>query len=1002
MICGIEIALKKELKDAQGTGLKKKADSYFGIKIDDARCIDIVTIESDFDNLQLEIIKNEILTNPVTQVSSLKPLDIKFDWCIWIGFRPGVKDNAGATAKEAIQDHLGKSFKPDEDIYTSKRYCISARGLNREDVEKLAAELLSNSIIQRFKVFHIDEWNKDSGAGVKPARVILDHTPCCEVISIGSNEALSNISDKRSLALNKLDIPVIREYFFDPEVLESRKEAGLKEPTDLELEYISQARSDHCNHNTFQGIFRYQNADTREEVLEQNLFKTYIKEPTLKLKVQKEWVVSVLWDNAGVGRFDKQNNYVVTGETHNSPSNMEAYGGAITGIVGVYRDPMGTGVGSKLFMGSFGYCVGDVGYDGPLKPPLHPRRLLDGVIEGVKDGGNKSGVPTTFGQTLFNKNYMGKSLVFVTALGIMPDQIKGKPSHEKKTEPGDLIIMSGGRVGKDGIHGVTASSESYSENTPAGHVQIGDPYTQKKMHDFLLECRDEGLIPFITDNGGGGLSSSIGESAMISNGCVVWLDRVPLKYEGLDMWEIWISESQERMTIAVKPENLERFMELSQLHEVESTVIGEYTNTGKLHIKYREETCAYVDMDFLEKGFPSWEFDAVWRSPETRGLTEPVIGSPSDFNRLLLKMVEQPNIASKEWIIRQYDHEVQGGSVIKPLVGVKHNIPSDASVTRPVITSQKGIAFSQSLLPWYSKIDAYHMMTCTIDEAVRRLIAVGGNLDHIGGLDNFCWPNIQFDPISNPDGKFKAAQLVRACRALKEACEKYEIPLLSGKDSMYVDGHIQGEFGERVKMSAMETIQFSAISVIDDVSKCLTMEPKVPGDLVYIVGTTSNELGASEYYELFGKIGMNVPHVDFDKLKAVYKRVEKAIADELAASCHAVARGGLGVHLSYMAMAGGLGLEINLSELPVDTGRGSLADEVLLYSESAGRFLVTIDPENKSRFETRLKDMSAACIGKVTDKHDHLQITGCSSEKLIDLSIENIEKAFNKTFGDMI
>ncbi len=1002
MICGIEIALKKELKDAQGISFKKKAASYFSIVIQDARCIDIVTIESDFSEQQLEKIKDEILTNPVTQISSLKPLDIKFDWCIWIGFRPGVKDNAGATAKEAIQDHLGKIFESDEDIYTSKRYCITAKGLNREDVEKLASELLSNSIIQQFKVFHIDEWDKARGANVKPARVILDHTPCCQVINIASNAGLADISDQRNLALNILDIPVIREYFLDSKVLETRKKVGLKEPTDLELEYISQARSDHCNHNTFQGTFRYRDADTNEEILEKNLFKTYIKDPTLKLKEQKEWVVSVLWDNAGVGKFDDENNYVVTGETHNSPSNMEAYGGAITGIVGVYRDPMGTGLGSKLFMGSFGYCVGDINYDGPLQPPLHPRRLLDGVIEGVKDGGNKSGVPTTFGQVLFNKNYMGKSLVFVTALGIMPNQVKGKPSHKKTTSPGDLIIMSGGRVGKDGIHGVTASSESYSENTPAGHVQIGDPYTQKKMHDFLLICRDENLMPFITDNGGGGLSSSVGESAMLSNGCVVWLDRVPLKYEGLDMWEIWISESQERMTIAVKPEDLDRFMELSAEHEVESTVIGEYTDSGKLHIKYKDETCAYVDMDLLDKGFPSWEFDAVWVSPETRGLIEPVISSPSDYNKLLLKMLERPNIASKEWIIRQYDHEVQGGSVIKPLVGVKHNIPSDASVTRPVITSQKGLAFSQSLLPWYSKIDAFHMMTCSIDEAVRRLIAVGGNFEHIGGLDNFCWPNIQFDEKNNPDGKFKAAQLVRACRALKEACEKYEIPLLSGKDSMYVDGHLQGEFGERVKMSAMETIQFSATSVIDDVSKCMTMEPKISGDLVYVLGTTANELGASEYYELFDKTGLNVPQVNFDKFKNMYQTLQTAMENEIVASCHAVARGGLGVHLALMAMAGGLGVEIELSDLPMDISRGSLWDETMLYSESAGRFIVTIAPENKSKFEQLFNNMPAACIGLVTDKHDHLKIAGCYKDALVDLSINKLEKAFTKTFGDMI
>jgi len=1002
MISCIEIALKKELRDAEGSSLKKKADSYFGINIQAARCIHIVTIESDLDRSQLIRAKDEIFTNPVTQVSSLTPLDIDFDWCIWIGFRPGVKDNAGATAVEAIKDHLGKTFGPDEGIYTSKRYCLKGADLVREGVEKLASELLSNPIIQQFKVFSIEEWDKKIGADVKPAKVILDHTPCFEVVNIDSDEQLAQISDERNLALNLRDIPVIREYFLDQKIVESRKTQGLSKPTDVELEYISQARSDHCNHNTFQGIFRYTDASTHETVIENSLFKTYIQEPTLKLKEKKDWVVSVLWDNAGVGKFDDENNYVVTGETHNSPSNMEAYGGAITGIVGVYRDPMGTGLGSKLFMGSFGYCVGDIDYKGPLKPPLHPRRLLDGVIEGVKDGGNKSGVPTTFGQTLFNHGYMGKSLVFVTALGIMPSQVKGKPSHKKKTSPGELIIMSGGRVGKDGIHGVTASSESYSENTPAGHVQIGDPYTQKKMHDFLLICRDEGLIPFITDNGGGGLSSSIGESAMISNGCVVWLDKVPLKYEGLDMWEIWISESQERMTIAVKPENLDRFMALSAEHEVESTVIGEYTDTGKLHIKYKDETCAYVDMDLLDKGFPSWEFDAIWVPPETRGLTEPVISSPSDFNTLVCRMLERKNISSKEWIIRQYDHEVQGGSVIKPLVGVKHNMPSDASVTRPVLNSQKGLAFSQSLLPWYSKIDAFHMMTCSIDEAVRRLLSVGGNFSHIGGLDNFCWPNIQFDPKKNPDGKFKAAQLVRACRALKEACEKYEIPLLSGKDSMYVDGHLEGAYGERIKISALETVQFSATSVIEDVSKCISMEPKIAGDLVYVLGETANELGASEYYESFHKTGLNVPQVNFDKFKVVYRALQTAIETEIVASCHAVARGGLAVHLSYLAMAGGLGLDVRLSDLPLDEGRGELFDDTVLFSESAGRFVVTIAPENRTVFEKLFKGMAVKCVGNVTGHDNSLKISGLTGEHIIDLSIEELETAFNKTFGDMI
>ena len=1003
MISCIEIALKQELRDAEASSLKKKADSYFGIKIASARCIHMVTIESDIDRPGLDRVKDEILTNPVTQVSSLNPLDIEFDWCIWIGFRPGVKDNAGATAMEAVSDVLGKPLGKEDGIYTSKRYCLKGETLTHAGVEILARQLLANPIIQQFKIFSVEAWDKQKGVDVKPAKVILDHLPCFETICIDSDEMLARISDERNLALNSRDIPVIREYFLEQKVLEVRKKVGLSTPTDLELEYISQARSDHCNHNTFNGIFQYTDASTHASVVENSLFKTYIQQPTLALKDEKDWVVSVLWDNAGVGKFDDDNNYVITGETHNSPSNMEAYGGAITGIVGVYRDPMGTGMGAKLFMGSFGFCVGEIGYDGPLSPPLHPRRLLDGVIEGVKDGGNKSGVPTTFGQTLFDPGYMGKSLVFVTALGIMPSLLQGKPSHEKTTSPGELIIMSGGRVGKDGIHGVTASSESFSENTPAGHVQIGDPYTQKKMHDFLLICRDEGLTTFITDNGGGGLSSSVGESGMLSNGCEVWLDRVPLKYEGLDMWEIWISESQERMTIAVKPENLPRFMELSELHEVESTVIGEYTNTGKLHIKYKDETCAYVDMDLLEKGFPSWEFDAVWLSPEARGLTEPVISTPSDFNGVLTQMLARPNICSKEWILRQYDHEVQGGSVVKPLVGVNHNIPSDASVTRPVLTSDKGLAFSQSLLPWYSKIDAYHMMACTIDEAVRRLMAVGGSFDHIGGVDNFCWPNIGFDEKKNPDGKFKAAQLVRACWALKDTCMAYKIPLLSGKDSMYVDGHLEGQFGERVKVSALETVQFSATSVLDDISKCVTMDPKVTGDFVYVMGATKNELGASEYYDLFGKTGKNIPIVDFDANKICYKVLEKAIDKELVASCHAVARGGLGVHLGLMTMAGGLGLEIDLSCLPLaNDSQKDLTDEIRLFSESAGRFVLTVAPENKPVFEKLCKGLPVSCVGIVTDNHTCLKIDGQDKKSLVNLSCDALGSAFNKTFGDYI
>ena len=784
----------------------------------------------------------------------------------------------------------------------------------------------------------------------------------------------------------------------DKKVQADRARVGLADPTDVELEYISQARSDHCNHNTFQGLFHYRNLATGQTERVDNLFKTCIEAPTLALKSQKSWVVSVLWDNAGAGRFDDDHYYVITGETHNSPSNMEAYGGAITGIVGVYRDPLGTGKGSRLVMGSYGFCVGPRDYRGELKPHLHPRRLLDGVIEGVRDGGNKSGIPTTFGQVIFDPGYLGKCLVFVTAVGIMPAQIGGEPAEQKRTSPGEWVIMSGGRVGKDGIHGVTAASETFSENTPAGHVQIGDPYTQKKMHDFLLEARDKGLIRFITDNGGGGLSSSVGESARYSNGCEIELEKVPLKYQGLDQWEIWVSESQERMTVAIRPAELDEFMRLSQKHAVESTVIGRYTDSGKLHISYDGKTCAHIDLDLLKSGFPQWEFEADWISPEQRGLFEPVIDSPQDYDMLLLDMLARPNICATEWIIRQYDHEVQGASVIKPLVGAERDVNSDASVIRPVLNSSKGLAFSQALLPAYSAIDAYHMTSCCIDEAVRRLLAVGADLDHIGGVDNFCWPNIQYHPVENPDGKFKAAQLVRACWSLRDMCQAYEIPLLSGKDSMYVDGHLPGRYGEMHKVSALETLQFSAISVVKDIHQCVSMDSKVSDDLIYVLGVTRDELGGSEYYAHFGEIGLNVPRVRSASFLVAYRALSQAISRGLVASAHGIYRGGLGVHLAMMAMGGNLGMQVDLDRVPVS---GVNHNPTVLFSESAGRFIVTIDPRNRRDFEKLFEPSTCACVGTVTAT-PQFEIKGLDQKTIVSVAVSALKSAWKKPFGDLI
>ena len=993
MAVRLEIMLRPELFDAAGDSVRRQAKEYFGLEFTRVRLIQILTFEAELTAAELEAIRTEVFTNPVTEVSSFRPLARHFDWAVWVGLRPGVRDNPGATGLEAVEAFLGRSLGPAAALYTSSLYLFEGDGISQPEMTKIARELLANDIIQEFRLFGPEDWDPKIGVGLILPQVRLDHQPLVTTLAIDSNETLQRLSQQRNLALREQDIPIIRRYYLRPEVQARRQHLGLNLPTDVEVETIAQARSDHCNHNTFRGIFDYRDLETGESATIKSLFKTCIEEPTLSLAQEKPWVVSVLWDNAGVGAFDDEFNYVITGETHNSPSNMEAYGGSLTGIVGVYRDPLGTGLGAKLVAGLYGFCVGHRDYQGSLRPRLHPRRLLDGVIAGVKDGGNKSGIPTPLGFVHFHDSYLGKCLVFVVAVGLIPKLVQGRDAAQKTTSPGDLIFMCGGRVGKDGIHGVTASSEEFGAHTPAGHVQIGDPYTQKKMHDFLLEARDLGYIAFITDCGGGGLSSAIGESARFAGGCEVWLDKVPLKYEGLDQWEIWISESQERMITAVRPEHAGPFQTLAAKHGVEVTNIGHYTNSGALHLLYEDQTCAYIELAFLESDFPPWRFEAEWLPPTLRGLTEPVLGEPQDHTALLYRILARPNICSREWIARQYDHEVQGSSVIKPLVGREANIPADAAVLRPRQESRRGLALSMALHPSYGQIDTYHMTAVSIDEAVRRLLAVGGSLEHIGGVDNFCWPSIQHDPVKNPDGKYKAAQLVRANLALKEYCLAYGIPLLSGKDSMYIDGHLPGDFQETHKVSGLPTLLFTAVSVIPDVARCLTLDCKEPDDYVYLVGTTLPELGGSELYELFGYVGRQVPEVRANEFLGYYQQMEQAMAAGLLASCHGVYRGGLAVHLALMALAGDLGIEVDLA----GTASSPL---VALYSESAGRFLVTVAPQDCSRWESLMAGAPCLRVGRV--RADRRFLVHWGEDFLIQSEVAELRGVWQERFGKLI
>ncbi len=704
----------------------------------------------------------------------------------------------------------------------------------------------------------------------------------------------------------------------------------------------------------------------------------------------------MLWDNAGIARLDGEHNYTITAETHNSPSNLEAYGGGLTGIVGVYRDPLGTGLGSKLVAGP-GASAWVPATTGRAAPALHPRRLLDGVIEGVKDGRQQVRHPHRLRPPALRPPLPGKCLVFVGAVGVMPREVAGRPSHQKKTSPGELVVMCGGRVGADGIHGVTASSAVYSEATPAGHVQIGDPYTQKKMHDLLLEARHRGLIQFITDNGGGGLSSSVGESARFSPGAEVDLARVPLKYQGLDPWQIWISESQERMTVAIRPEDEAAFMGLAEKHAVEATVIGRFTGHGRLILRHGPKVCGAVDVRFLEKGFPQWEFSAQWLPPEARGLAEPVLKEPADLGGLYLELLASPNLCCRSWINRQFDHEVQGTSVVKPLLGRRQEVPSEAAVILPVLEGRVGLAITSVLLTEYGDIDTYAMVAASVEEGLRRLVAVGGDPGEVGGVDNFCWPSIQYDPVANPDGRYKAAQLVRACWALRDACLALGIPLLSGKDSMYVDGMIPDRQGLVRRVSGPPTMMFTATAPVKDLARVQTLEPKAVGDLVYLLGETRDELGGSALYNHLGQVGRNVPATDFEQSLELCRRVAELLGRGLLASVCVVGRGGLAHALGRMALAGGLGLGLELDPAPAAMGLGGLK---LLFSESTGRYLVTVDPARQREFEAGLGALPHARLGRVT--RERRLVVGLGGERRLDLSLARLRQAYLARFGKLL
>jgi phosphoribosylformylglycinamidine synthase II len=944
----IIVSIKADLPDPRGEALQKDIQDLGITAAVKVRVSDIYLLEGKLTDAEVQRICQELLCDPVAQEYSLNETSTastKDVQVVEVAHNPGVMDPVEESVKKGISD-LG--IRTVESVKTAKRYFL--RGdLTAEAVATICDKLLVNPVIQ-----HVVRKQEMVTLPSAIYKFSIESIPLAQM----NDEELLEMSKNR-LWLNLEEMQRAQAHF---------SELG-RDPTDAELETLAQTWSEHCVHKTFRGKIKL--GDT---VID-NLLKSTLMRVTTEL--DKPWCLSVFRDNAGVIDFDGEWAVCFKVETHNHPSAVEPYGGAATGIGGVVRDPLGTGLGAKPIANTDVFCFGPPDYPHDMLPEgvLHPRRIFKGVRAGVADYGNRLGIPTLNGAILFDERYVGNPLVYCGTVGLLP---KGM-SQRGQQLPGDLIVVAGGQTGRDGIHGVTfASGEltAESESVSSSSVQIGNPIVEKKLIDVLLRARDTGLYRRITDCGGGGLSSAVGEMGE-ETGVRVDLEKVPLKYSGLSYTEIWISESQERMLMAVPPDKIDMLLELFTSEDVEATVIGEFTDTRRLELFYEGNQVCDMDMKFLHHGLPQLEREAAWEIPRH---DEPDLPPSPDLKQALLRILGSWNVCSKEWVIRQYDHEVQGGSVLKPLVGAVNDGPGDAAIIKPILDSDKGLIISNGINPSYGDIDPYWMAASAIDEALRQVVAVGGNLRQVALLDNFCW--------GNPEKADRLGSLVRAAQACYDIALVYETPFISGKDSLYNEYETEGD-----SICIPPTLLISAMAVMDDTQQAVSMDCKQEGDLIYIVGATYNELGGSHYYSTYDCIGNSVPKVDPVRGRKLMGALSGVTAKGLVRACHDLSEGGLGVAAAEMAFAGGLGMEIHLDRVPL--GEPMERDDSILFSESNTRFLVEVSPDHAQQFEKAMADIEFAEVGSVTSDC-RLEVHGLNGDRVLSADISELKEAWQK------